>query len=251
MGFEGYFLIVYDFINWARKNDIPVGPGRGSGASSLVSYCLGITDLDPMPLNLIFERFLNPERISLPDFDIDFCQEKRPLVLNYITKKYGEECSSHVITYGRLSVRAAIRDVARVLGLSYSESDRIAKMIPHILGITLKEALEKEPKLKQLKEEDPKIAELIHLTSLLEGLVRHVGIHAAGVIIADNPIVNYAPLYRGSDGENVIQYDLKSAEKMGLVKFDFLGLKTLTHIAETIKLIKEHKNKQWTSLKFL
>ncbi|MCY4321338.1 MAG: DNA polymerase III subunit alpha, partial [Bdellovibrionaceae bacterium] len=247
MGFNGYFHIVYDFINWARKNNIPVGPGRGSGASSLVSFCLRITDLDPMPLNLIFERFLNPERISMPDFDIDFCQENRHRVIEYINQKYGSDCSSHVITYGRLNVRAAVRDVGRVLALSYSEVDQIAKLIPDILGITLKEALKKEPRLKEMQEEDPKIAELIHLTSLLEGLIRHVGIHAAGIIIADNPIINYAPLYRGAEGENVIQYDLKYAEKIGLVKFDFLGLKTLTQIAETFRLIKETTGKEITS----
>ena len=244
MGFNGYFYIVYDFIDWAKKNHIPVGPGRGSGASSLVSFCLGITDLDPMPLQLIFERFLNPERISMPDFDIDFCQEHRHRVIDYITEKYGSDCSSHVITYGRLNVRAAIRDVGRVLALSYSEVDRIAKMIPNVLGITLEEALEKEALLRQIYEEDPKIKELIDLTGLLEGLVRHLGIHAAGIIIADNPIVNYAPLYRGAEGENVIQYDLKYAEKIGLVKFDFLGLKTLTHIAETLRLIEENQNKK-------
>ena len=247
MGFNGYFYIVYDFIHWARKNNIPVGPGRGSGASSLVSFCLRITDLDPMPLNLIFERFLNPERISMPDFDIDFCQENRHRVIEYINQKYGSDCSSHVITYGRLNVRAAIRDVGRVLGLNYSEVDQIAKLIPDILGITLKEALNKEPRLKEMQEEDPKVAELIHLTSLLEGLIRHVGIHAAGIIIADNPIINYAPLYRGADGENVIQYDLKYAEKIGLVKFDFLGLKTLTQIAETFRLIKETTGKGITA----
>ena len=247
MGFNGYFYIVYDFIHWAKENNIPVGPGRGSGASSLVSFCLGITDLDPMPLNLIFERFLNPERISMPDFDIDFCQENRHRVIEYITQKYGSDCSSHVVTYGRLNVRAAIRDVGRVLGLSYMEVDQIAKLIPDILGITLKESLKKEPRLKEMAEEDPKISELIHLTSLLEGLIRHVGIHAAGIIIADNPIINYAPLYRGADGENVIQYDLKYAEKIGLVKFDFLGLKTLTQIAETFRLIKEHTGKEITA----
>ena len=247
MGFNGYFYIVYDFIHWARQNNIPVGPGRGSGASSLVSFCLGITDMDPMPLNLIFERFLNPERISMPDFDIDFCQENRHRVIEYINQKYGSDCSSHVITYGRLNVRAAIRDVGRVLALSYSEVDQIAKLIPDILGVTLKEALSREPLLKEMQEEDPKVAELIHLTSLLEGLIRHVGIHAAGIIIADNPIINYAPLYRGAEGENVIQYDLKYAEKIGLVKFDFLGLKTLTQIAETFRLIKQTTGKEITS----
>ncbi len=241
MGFTGYFHIVQDFIRWSKNQDIPVGPGRGSGASSLVSYSLGITDLDPMPLNLIFERFLNPERISMPDFDIDFCQDNRHRVIQYINEKYGSDCTSHVITYGRLSVRAAIRDVGRVLGLSYTEVDHIAKMIPDILGITLDEALKKEPRLLALKEENPQIEELLQLTGMLEGLIRHVGIHAAGIIIADTPIVDYAPLYRGPDGENVIQYDLKHTEKIGLVKFDFLGLKTLTHIKETIQFIKETK----------
>ena len=244
MGFNGYFYIVYDFIHWSKENNIPVGPGRGSGASSLVSFCLGITDLDPMPLNLIFERFLNPERISMPDFDIDFCQDNRSKVIDYITKKYGSDCSSHVTTYGRLSVRAAIRDVGRVMALSYPEVDNIAKMIPNTLGITLKEALKKEVRLRQIYEEDPKIKELLDLTALLEGLVRHLGIHAAGIIIADNPIVNYAPLHRGAEGENVIQYDLKYAEKIGLVKFDFLGLKTLTHIAETLRLIEKNQGKK-------
>ncbi len=247
MGFKGYFYIVYDFISWAKKNGIPVGPGRGSGASSLVSFCLGITDLDPMPLNLIFERFLNPERISMPDFDIDFCQENRQRVIDYITKKYGSECSAHVITYGRLSVRAALRDVGRVLALNYSEVDQVSKLIPDILGITLKEALKKEPRLKKMADEDPKVAEWIQLTALLEGLVRHVGLHAAGIIIADTPIVSYAPLCRGADGENVIQYDLKQAEKIGLVKFDFLGLKTLTIMAETFRLIEENHGKRITT----
>ncbi|MGI9548877.1 MAG: DNA polymerase III subunit alpha, partial [Bdellovibrionales bacterium] len=242
MGFTGYFQIVQDFIHWSKKQDIPVGPGRGSGASSLVSYSLGITDLDPMPLNLIFERFLNPERISMPDFDIDFCQYNRPKVIQYISEKYGADCTSHVITYGRLNVRGAIRDAGRVLGLSYMEVDNVAKLIPDILGINLKEALQKEPRLKALKEESPQMEELLKLAEMLEGLIRHVSIHAAGIIIADTPIVDYAPLYRGPDGENVIQYDLKHAEKIGLVKFDFLGLKTLTHIKETIQLIEDTKN---------
>ena len=246
-GFEGYFLIVHDFIQWAKNNNIPVGPGRGSAAGSLVSYCLGITDLDPMPLKLIFERFLNPERISMPDFDIDFCQENRHRVIEYITEKYGRESSSHVTTYGRLNVRAAVRDVGRVLALSYNETDRIAKLIPDILGVTLQEALKKEPRLKSAMEEDPKINEMIQLTGMLEGLIRQVSIHAAGIIIADNPLINYAPLYTGKEGENVIQYDLKHAEKIGLVKFDFLGLKTLTCVAEAFRLIKETQGKTITT----
>ena len=246
MGFTGYFYIVQDFIRWAKDCGIPVGPGRGSGASSLVSYSLGITDLDPMPLNLIFERFLNPERISMPDFDIDFCQENRGRVIQYINNKYGLDCTSHVITYGRLNVRAAIRDVGRVLGLSYAEVDQIAKMIPNRLDITLKTALKQEPRLKHLADENPQIEQLLKLTGMIEGLIRHVGIHAAGIIIADNPIIEYAPLYKGDKGENVIQYDLKHAEKIGLVKFDFLGLKTLTHIEEALRLIKELKGKTIT-----
>ena len=247
MGFEGYFYIVQDFIRWAKDRDIPVGPGRGSGASSLVSYSLRITDLDPMPLGLIFERFLNPERISMPDFDIDFCQENRQRVIDYITEKYGKDCTSHVITYGRLNVRAALRDVGRVLGLTFSETDQIAKMIPEKLGINLKEALNLEPRLTNRMEEDPQIKQLIQLTGMVEGLIRHVGIHAAGIIIADTPIVEYAPLYKGAEDENVIQYDLKHAEKIGLVKFDFLGLKTLTHIKEAFRLIEKTQNKKITN----
>ena len=244
MGFDGYFYIVQDFIRWAKSEDIPVGPGRGSGASSLVSYSLRITDLDPMPLNLIFERFLNPERISMPDFDIDFCQENRHRVIDYITKKYGKECTSHVITYGRLNVRAALRDVGRVLGLTFQETDQIVKLIPDRLGITLKEALNLEPRLESLTEEDPQIKELLQMAGMVEGLIRHVSLHAAGIIIADTPIITYAPLYKGAEDENVIQYDLKHAEKIGLVKFDFLGLKTLTHIKETFRLIEKTQNKK-------
>ena len=247
MGFIGYFYIVQDFIRWAKNRNIPVGPGRGSGASSLVSYSLGITDLDPMPLNLIFERFLNPERISMPDFDIDFCQENRHLVIQYINDKYGFDCTSHVITYGRLNVRAALRDVGRVLSLSYADTDQIVKMIPDKLGITLQEALKQEPRIKHRADEDPQIEQLLQLAGMLEGLIRHVSIHAAGIIIADTPIIEYAPLYKGDKGENVIQYDLKHAEKIGLVKFDFLGLKTLTHIAETLKLIESIKGKKITT----
>ena len=247
MGFTGYFHIVEDFIRWAKNHKIPVGPGRGSGSSSLVSFCLGITDLDPIPLHLIFERFLNPERISMPDFDIDFCQENRHRVIRYITEKYGSECTSHIITYGRLNVRAAIRDAGRVLGLSYEETDRIAKLIPDKLGVTLKEALRLEPRFNAESEENPQIKELLHITEMLEGLIRHAGIHAAGIIIADTPITDYAPLYRGAEGENVLQYDLKYAEKIGLVKFDFLGLKTLTHIAETFRLIEETQGKKITA----
>ena len=195
MGFTSYFLIVQDFINWAKDNSIPVGPGRGSGAGSLVAYSLRITDLDPVRYNLLFERFLNPERISMPDFDIDFCQDKRPLVIDYVTKKYGETNVSQIITYGKLQARAAIRDVGRVLGMAYSEVDVISKLMPDKLGITLKEALELEPRLKEAMEQNPQIGTLMDLAQRVEGLVRHAGIHAAGIIISNKPLVEYAPLY--------------------------------------------------------
>ena len=241
MGFTGYFLIVQDFINWAKKNSIPVGPGRGSGAGSLVAYCLKITDIDPVRYNLIFERFLNPERISMPDFDIDFCQEKRPEVIKYVTEKYGKASVSQIITYGKLQARAALRDVGRVLGISYSEVDVIAKLIPDKLGITLKEAIKTESRIKEQIETNPQVHNMIDIALKVEGLVRHAGVHAAGVIIADGELVKHAPLYKGIDSENVIQYDMKHAEKIGLIKFDFLGLKTLTYIQYALELI--HKNR--------
>lgn len=248
MGFNGYFLIVQDFIAWAKKNDIPVGPGRGSGAGSLVAYSLGITDLDPTQYNLIFERFLNPERISMPDFDVDFCQENRGRVIDYVTQKYGAGSVSQIITYGKLQTKAAIRDVGRVLGMTYGEVDIVSKLVPDKLGITLKEAIEMEPRLREMMEDDPKIATLMDLAQKIEGLTRHAGIHAAGVIIADGQIVSRAPLYRGADGENVVQYDMKHAEKLGLIKFDFLGLKTLTHISEALRLIERNRKKKITTV---
>ncbi|MCB0378089.1 MAG: DNA polymerase III subunit alpha [Bdellovibrionales bacterium] len=244
MGFIGYFLIVQDFINWAKENNVPVGPGRGSGAGSLVAYCLKITDLDPVRYSLIFERFLNPERVSMPDFDIDFCQEKRPRVIEYVTEKYGKDSVSQIITYGKLQARAALRDVGRVLGMTYNEVDVIAKLIPEKLGITLKEALEMEPRLKEQMEMNPQVHNMIDIALKVEGLVRHAGIHAAGVIIADGKLVNHAPLYKGVDGENVVQYDMKHAEKIGLIKFDFLGLKTLTHIQYALDLIAENRGRK-------
>lgn len=247
MGFNGYFLIVADFIGWAKRHDIPVGPGRGSGAGSLVAYCLGVTDLDPMPYNLVFERFLNPERISMPDFDVDFCQEKRQAVIEYVTKKYGQQSVSQIITYGKLQARAALRDVGRVMGMTFAEVDVVAKLIPEKLGITLTEAIEMEPRLRELMEQDPKISSLMDLARKVEGLVRHAGIHAAGVIIADGEIINLAPLYRGADDEVVVQYDMKHAEKIGLIKFDFLGLKTLTHIKDALDLIEKNRQKKYST----
>jgi DNA polymerase-3 subunit alpha len=246
MGFNGYFLIVQDFIGWAKNNGIPVGPGRGSGAGSLVAYSLRITDLDPMPYNLIFERFLNPERISMPDFDIDFCQDNRGRVIEYVTRKYGSDSVSQIITYGKLQTRAAIRDVGRVMGMTFAEVDVISKLVPEKLGITLNEAIETEPRLREMMEMDPKVNTLMDLARKIEGLVRHAGIHAAGVIIADGRIVDHAPLYRGVDGENVVQYDMKHAEKIGLIKFDFLGLTTLTHIQEARELVAKKRGKRYS-----
>ena len=243
MGFSGYFLIVQDFIKWAKTQQIPVGPGRGSGAGSLVAYSLMITDLDPVKYNLIFERFLNPERISMPDFDIDFCQYRRQEVIEYVTQKYGKASVSQIITFGRLQARAAVRDVGRVLGMTFAEVDVIAKLIPDTLGITLDVAIKQELRLQELMESDPKAMQVLELARKIEGLNRHASIHAAGVVISDQPLVHLAPLYRGKEGENVIQFDMKSAERIGLIKFDFLGLRTLTHIDKTLKLISDNRQK--------
>ena len=238
MGFTGYFLIVSDFIIWAKSQGIPVGPGRGSGAGSIVAYALKITNVDPIPYNLLFERFINPERVSLPDFDIDFCQERRQEVIEYVTKKYGEDKVGQIITFGTLSAKAVLRDVSRVFALPYSEADALAKLIPEELGIGLQEAIDKEPKLKELEDNDPKIRRILQIGKRLEGLNRHAGIHAAGVIITNEPLVSYCPLFRGSKGEQVVQFDKDFSEKIGLVKFDFLGLKTLTVISNASKLIQ-------------
>jgi len=231
MGFPGYFMIVADFINWAKNNNIPVGPGRGSGAGSLVAYVLGITDVDPMPYGLLFERFLNPERVSMPDFDIDFCMLGRDEVIRYVSKKYGRENVSQIITYGTMAAKAAIRDVGRVLGYPYGFVDNIAKLIPFDLGMTLTKALEDEPKLEQLCQEDQQVAALYDLALKLEGITRNVGKHAGGVVIAPKPLVNYTALYLEAEGEGIVsQYDKDDIESIGLVKFDFLGLRTLTII---------------------
>jgi DNA polymerase-3 subunit alpha len=244
MGFTSYFLIVQDFINWAKDHDIPVGPGRGSGAGSLVAYCLRITDLDPMPYALLFERFLNPERISMPDFDIDFCQDRRQEVIQYVTEKYGQSNVSQIITYGKLQARAAIKDVGRVLGMTYADVDVVSKLMPDKLGVTLEEAIEMEPRIKELMEQNPQINTLMDLARKVEGLVRNAGIHAAGVVIASQALEKLAPLYKGADGEQVVQYDMKWAEKIGLIKFDFLGLKTLTHIQYALNCIAKNREKR-------
>ncbi|MFQ5585503.1 MAG: DNA polymerase III subunit alpha [Thermodesulfobacteriota bacterium] len=242
MGFSGYFLIVADLIANARKNGIPVGPGRGSAAGSLVAYSLGITNVDPIRYNLLFERFLNPDRISLPDIDIDFCFEGRDEVIRYVSEKYGRENVSQIITFGQMKARAVIRDVGRALDMPYGEVDRIAKMIPPVLNITIEKAISDEPGLKELIESDTKVAELITVAKSLEGLTRHASTHAAGIVISNRPLVEYLPLYKGQKDETVTtQYAMKDVEKIGLVKFDFLGLKTLTVIDKAVKLIREQR----------
>ncbi len=236
MGFASYFLIVADFIGYAKSQNIPVGPGRGSAAGSLVAYCLKITDLDPIPYHLLFERFLNPERISMPDMDIDFCMNRRDEVIAYVNKKYGNV--SQIITFGKMKAKAVIRDVGRVLDLAYAEVDRIAKLVPNALNITLEEALKIEPRLKELENSQPQVKQLLRIARSLEGLTRHASTHAAGVVISDRPLTEFMPLYLGSHEEVVTQFDMKAVEKIGLVKFDFLGLKTLTVIANALKIIQ-------------
>ena len=238
MGFPGYFCIVADFIQWSKDNGIPVGPGRGSGAGSLVAYALDITNINPLPYNLLFERFINLERISMPDFDIDFCQDRRPEVIEYVTRKYGADKVGQIITFGKLQPKAVIRDVSRVYGLPYAETDALAKLVPDELGISLDRALEMEPRFGELIERDPKIKRIIHIARRLEGLLRHASIHAAGVIITSEPLVKYCPLYKGREGEQVVQFDKDFSEQIGLVKFDFLGLKTLTVVSNAAKFIQ-------------
>ena len=238
MGFAGYFLIVADFIRWARENGVPVGPGRGSGAGSLVAYSLGITDLDPIKYDLLFERFLNPERVSMPDFDVDFCMDGRDRVIEYVAQKYGRDRVSQIITYGTMAAKAVVRDVGRVLGMSYGFVDQIAKLIPFELGITLDDALTKEPELKRLYDTEEEIKNLIDLARSLEGLTRNAGMHAGGVVIAPSVLTDFAPLYCDDNGGNVVtQFDKDDVEAAGLVKFDFLGLRTLTIIDWALEII--------------
>ena len=238
MGFISYFLITQDFINWAKEHDIPVGPGRGSAAGSLVAYALGITDLCPIRFGLIFERFLNPERVSPPDVDIDFCQTRRAEVIEYVRQRYGERSVSHIITFGTLGAKSVVRDVGRVLGMGYGETDRIAKMIPAELGITLSGAVEKNPELKETIEKDPKVSQLWQFATFLEGMTRGVGIHAAGVVIGDRDLDEHLPLTRGNDDEVVTQYAMGPLTDLGMLKMDFLGLKTLTVIQDAVTFIR-------------
>ena len=233
MGFPGYFLIVADFINWARNNGVPVGPGRGSGAGSLVAYSLGITDLDPLQYDLIFERFLNPDRVSMPDFDIDFCQEGRDRVIDYVKHKYGVESVSQIATFGTMAAKAVIRDVGRVLGMGYNYVDSIAKLIPNQLGITLAAAMKAEPQFNEKRHSEEEVDELLTLAVKLEGIARNVGMHAGGVLIAPGPLTDFTPLYVADGSDSVVsQYDKDDVEAVGLVKFDFLGLTTLTILEE-------------------
>jgi len=245
MGFPGYFLIVSDFIRWSKNNGVPVGPGRGSGAGSIVAWALKITDLDPIKLDLLFERFLNPERVNMPDFDVDFCQENRFKTIDYVQRKYGFDHVAQIITYGKLQAKNVIRDVARVLQMPYSQADKLSKMIPP--GVqgknpTLKQSLEQVPELEEMRQNDPQVNKLFDIGMKLEGLYRQSGVHAAGVVIGDRPLDQLVPLYKDPKADMpVTQYDMKYVEETGLIKFDFLGLKTLTVIQKAVDLIKKTK----------
>ena len=241
MGFSSYFLIVYDFIEWSKNNDVPVGPGRGSGAGSLVAFALGITTLDPILHGLLFERFLNPERLSMPDFDVDFCMEKRDMVIDYVSKKYGSESVSQIATFGTMAARAVVRDVARALGKPYALGDRISKMIPFAPGMTLDKAQEEQPIFAQSIKSDTEVREIVDLSYKLEGIARNVGKHAGGVVIAPGSISDFCPVYVDRQSDSVMtQYDKDDVEKIGLVKFDFLGLRTLTVIDRAVKSINKN-----------
>ncbi len=237
MGFPGYFLIVWDFIAHAKEKGIPVGPGRGSGAGSLVAYAMRITDLDPIPLHLLFERFLNPERVSMPDFDVDFCMNRRGEVINYVTQKYGRENVAQIITFGTMAAKAVIKDAARAMEIPYGEADKLAKLVPPTLNITLKEALEQSPALATLTKEDPRVGQLMEVALRLEGMVRHASTHAAGVVISPQPLTDVVPLYKTNKDEIVTQYDMNGLEEIGLLKMDFLGLTTLTVVDDSLQLI--------------
>ncbi|MBI4691138.1 MAG: DNA polymerase III subunit alpha [Nitrospirae bacterium] len=241
MDYSSYFLIVWDFITYARKNGIPVGPGRGSAAGSLVSYCLDITELDPIKYGLLFERFLNPERISMPDIDVDFCKDRRAEVISYVSEKYGKDHVTQIITFGTMAAKAAIRDVGRALDMPYAEVDKIAKLVPNTLNITIDDAIKTEAQLKDLYGSNSRVQELLDIAQRLEGLCRHASTHAAGVVISPMPLTDYTPLYKNpADGTITTQFDMGAVESIGLLKFDFLGLKTLTVIEKTLNYIKEN-----------
>ena len=244
MGYVDYFLIVWDFIKFARDHDIMVGPGRGSAAGSIVSYTLGITQLDPMRYQLLFERFLNPERVTMPDIDVDFCFERRPEVIDYVTRKYGKDRVVQIVTFGTLAARGVIRDVGRVLDMPYAQVDSIAKMIPNELNITIDKALQMNHELRELYQGNEEVAHLIDMSRRLEGLPRHTSMHAAGVVIGSRPLVEFVPLSRGSDGTIVTQFTMTTLEELGLLKMDFLGLRTLTVIQNATKLAERYSNKK-------
>ena len=243
-GYAGYFLIVWDFIHYARKKGIPVGPGRGSAGGSLTAYLLGITEIDPLRYDLLFERFLNPERIKPPDIDIDFCYERRPEIIDYVVKKYGSDRVTQIITFGTMAAKGAIRDVGRALNMPYGEVDRIAKLIPAELNITLSQALEKEPEFKELARSDERVGKLVRVALSLEGLTRHASTHAAGLVISEEPLTNLIPLFKGGNGEVTTQYDMNSAADIGLLKVDLLGLRTLTVIRDTVNLVQQTRGKE-------
>ena len=239
MGYVDYFLIVWDYINYARENGIMVGPGRGSAAGSIVSYCLGITDLDPIRYSLLFERFLNPERVSMPDIDVDFCFERRQEVIDYVTRKYGKDRVTQIITFGTLAARGVIRDVGRVMDLPYGFVDTIAKMVPNELNMTLDKALQQNPELKSSYESDERITRLIDMARRLEGLPRHSSVHAAGVVICSEPAEDLVPLARAQDGSVTTQFTMTTIEELGLLKMDFLGLRTLTVLQNAVRMANE------------
>ncbi len=239
MGYADYFLIVADYVNYAKTHDIPVGPGRGSGAGSLCAYCMGITEIDPLQYDLLFERFLNPERVSMPDFDIDFCTEKRQQVIDYVIKKYGADRVAQIITFGTMAARAAVRDVARAMGLPYATADKVAKLVPQALNMTLDKALETTPKLKELVDNDPQIKQLMDMARRVEGMPRNASTHAAGVVIAPQPVHKYVPLCMTRDA-TATQYPMHNLEELGVLKMDFLGLRNLTVIADAQKMIRQH-----------
>ena len=241
MGYVEYFLIVWDFIDFSKRSNIMVGPGRGSAAGSIVAYTLGITDIDPIKYGLLFERFLNPERVSMPDIDIDFCYEKREKVIDYVREKYGSDHVSQIITFGTLGARSSIRDVGRVMGISYSDVDKVAKEIPFALNMTIEKALDLNPNLRKIYNEDEKARELIDVAKNVEGLPRHASTHAAGVVISKEPVDHYVPLYT-QDNAVTTQFPMTTLEELGLLKMDFLGLRTLTVIQKAIDIILRTRN---------
>ena len=239
MGYVDYFLIVWDFIHFAKSKGIPVGPGRGSAAGSIVSYCLGITDIDPIRYDLLFERFLNPERVSMPDIDIDFCYERRQEVIDYVVEKYGKDQVVQIVTFGTLAAKGVIRDVGRVLDYPYAQCDAIAKMVPGDLGMTLERALKESPDLRAAYQSDDKVKYLIDMAKRLEGLPRHTSMHAAGVVISRTSVDEYVPLSRAADGTITTQFTMTTLEELGLLKMDFLGLRTLTVIHNAVRQVEK------------